>query len=116
MSTEETVATDIQESPRRVSEFRRFMRVFLNRKIVIIGLVIIVIFIITAVFSPIPYFLVPFGLYYLIPILIWSILLVIVSVRLLTVSSTVENVRKYERMITRSMILLLLALILEAIF
>lgn len=73
-------------------------------------------FIITAIFAPIPYFLVPFGLYYLILILIWSILLVIASVRLLTVSSTVENVRKYERMITRSMILLLLALILEAIF
>jgi ABC-type dipeptide/oligopeptide/nickel transport system permease subunit len=52
MSTESTAATDIQVSPRRVHEFRRFMKVFLNRKIVIIGLIIIIIFIITAVFAP----------------------------------------------------------------
>jgi geranylgeranylglycerol-phosphate geranylgeranyltransferase len=53
-------------------------------------------FLVTALFAPIPYFLVPFGLYYLIPISIWSFLLAYASVRLLTVPSTVENVKKYE--------------------
>jgi peptide/nickel transport system permease protein len=52
MSTEVTVATDIPASPHRVSEFRRFIRVFINRKIVVIGLVIIVMFILTAIFAP----------------------------------------------------------------
>jgi ABC-type dipeptide/oligopeptide/nickel transport system permease subunit len=52
MSTEATVATDIPASPHRVSEFRRFIRVFVNRKIVVIGLVIIVMFILTAIFAP----------------------------------------------------------------
>jgi peptide/nickel transport system permease protein len=52
MSTEATVATDIPASPRRVSEFRRFTRVLVNRKIVVIGLVIIVMFILTAIFAP----------------------------------------------------------------
>ena len=52
MSTEATVATDIPASPHRVSEFRRFIRVFVNRKIVAIGLVIIVMFILTAIFAP----------------------------------------------------------------
>jgi peptide/nickel transport system permease protein/oligopeptide transport system permease protein len=51
MSTEAIMATDIQ-APRRVSEFRRFIRVFVNRKIVVIGLAIIVIFILTAIFAP----------------------------------------------------------------
>jgi peptide/nickel transport system permease protein len=52
MSTEATAATDIPASPHRVSEFRRFIRVFVNRKIVVIGLVIIVMFILTAIFAP----------------------------------------------------------------
>jgi peptide/nickel transport system permease protein len=52
MSTEATVATDIPASSYRVSEFRRFIRVFVNRKVVVIGLVIIVIFILTAIFAP----------------------------------------------------------------
>jgi geranylgeranylglycerol-phosphate geranylgeranyltransferase len=73
-------------------------------------------FITTAIFAPAPFFLVPFRLYYLIPISFWSILLFYVSIRLLTSPSTVENVRKYERMVTMSMTLLLLSLILEAIF
>jgi len=53
MTTEATLPAGIKETTRRVSEFRRFMRVFLNRKIVIIGLAIIVIFIISAIFAPV---------------------------------------------------------------
>lgn len=52
MSTGATVAADIAASPRRVSEFRRFVRVFLSRKIVVIGLFIIVLFIFSAIFAP----------------------------------------------------------------
>ena len=72
-------------------------------------------FIITAIFAPLPYFLVPFSGLYLVLISFWSILLIYASVRLLT-SSVVETVRKYERMITISMILLILSLVFEAIF
>jgi peptide/nickel transport system permease protein len=53
MTTEATLPAGIKETTRRVSEFRRFMRVFLNRKIVMIGLAIIVIFIISAIFAPV---------------------------------------------------------------
>jgi ABC-type dipeptide/oligopeptide/nickel transport system permease subunit len=52
MSTGATVAADAMISPRRVSEFRRFVRVFLSRKIVVIGLFIILVFIFTAIFAP----------------------------------------------------------------
>lgn len=40
------------ESPPHLSEWRRFLRVFLQRKLVIIGLVILVILVITAIFAP----------------------------------------------------------------
>jgi ABC-type dipeptide/oligopeptide/nickel transport system permease subunit len=53
MTTEATLPAGIKETTRRVGEFRRFMRVFLNRKIVMIGLAIIVIFIISAIFAPV---------------------------------------------------------------
>jgi ABC-type dipeptide/oligopeptide/nickel transport system permease subunit len=53
MTTEATLPAGIKENTRRVGEFRRFMRVFLNRKIVMIGLAIIVIFIISAIFAPV---------------------------------------------------------------
>lgn len=72
-------------------------------------------FLVTAIFAPIPYFIVPFGLYYLIPISIWSLILTYSSLRLLIASSTIQNIKKYERIVTMSMILLLLSLILEAI-
>jgi peptide/nickel transport system permease protein len=58
MPSEATVLVDIKSPPHRASEFRRFMRVFLNRKIVIVGMVIIVLFVISAVFAT---FLAPYN-------------------------------------------------------
>lgn len=40
------------ESPPHINEWRRFLRVFLQRKLVIIGLVILLILVITAIFAP----------------------------------------------------------------
>lgn len=48
ISTEGT----LQETPLRISEFRRFRRVFFGRKVVILGLLIILALIITALFAP----------------------------------------------------------------
>ncbi|MDR2202989.1 MAG: UbiA family prenyltransferase [Nitrososphaerota archaeon] len=84
-------------------------------------------FILTGLLAPLPYFVekiagyigftghVGFTIYYLPLILIWSVLLIYSAVRLATSASTIQNVRKYERMVTMSMILLPLALIVEAI-
>ena len=43
---------DLIETPLRTNEFRRFLRVFLGRKVVIFGTVIILMLIITAIFAP----------------------------------------------------------------
>jgi geranylgeranylglycerol-phosphate geranylgeranyltransferase len=72
-------------------------------------------FIVTAVLAPLPFFLQFFGIYYLALITLWSVLLFYSSIRLITSDPTVENVRKYERLITRSMMLLILSLIVEAL-
>jgi geranylgeranylglycerol-phosphate geranylgeranyltransferase len=72
-------------------------------------------FITTGVLAPLPYALGKFSMYYLPLILLWSILLIYSSVRLVTSTATAENVRKYERLITMSMILLPLSLIIEAL-
>ncbi len=48
--TEQT--DDLSEAPVRVNEFRRFLRVFLSRKVVIFGAAIILLLIITAIFAP----------------------------------------------------------------
>ncbi len=72
-------------------------------------------FMLTGLLAPLPYFLGEFTVYYLPFILLWSVLLIYSSVRLATSVSTVQNVRKYERIVTMSMILLPLALIVEAI-
>jgi geranylgeranylglycerol-phosphate geranylgeranyltransferase len=72
-------------------------------------------FITTGVLAPLPYALGKFTVYYLPLILLWSIILIYSSVRLVTSAATVENVRKYERLITMSMMLLPLSLILEAL-
>jgi geranylgeranylglycerol-phosphate geranylgeranyltransferase len=69
----------------------------------------------TAVLAPLPYALGKFTMYYLPLILLWSILLIYSSIRLVTSAATVENVRKHERLITMSMILLPLSLIVEAL-
>jgi 4-hydroxybenzoate polyprenyltransferase len=74
-----------------------------------------VFFLLTGLLAPLPFFVGNFSVYYLPPILVWSVLLIYSSVRLVTVSSTVSNVRKYERIVTMSMILLPLALIVQAL-
>ncbi|MGD0994542.1 MAG: geranylgeranylglycerol-phosphate geranylgeranyltransferase [Candidatus Bathyarchaeia archaeon] len=71
-------------------------------------------FTLTGLLAPLPYFIGKFTIYYLPPILLWSVLLIYCSIRLATSASTVSNVRKYERIVTMSMILLPLALIIEA--
>ncbi len=73
-------------------------------------------FLLTGVLAPLPYFIGNFTVYYLPLILLWSVLLIYASIRLVTSASTVSNVRKYERIVTMSMILLPLALIVEAVF
>ncbi len=70
-------------------------------------------FITTGVLAPLPFLLGKFGSFYLSLILVWSAILLYSSMRLITAGS-VQNVRKYERMVTMSMILLPLALVLEA--
>ena len=72
-------------------------------------------FIACGVFTPLPFIIGEFTIYYLPLILLWSALLIYSSIRLVASDSTVANVRKYERIITMSMILLPLALILEAL-
>lgn len=72
-------------------------------------------FMLTGLLAPLPYFLGEFTVYYLPLILMWSFLLIYSSLRLATSAGTIENVRKYERIVTMSMVLLPLALIVEAI-
>lgn len=51
--TQQAVTPDIAfESPQRISETRRFLRVFLKRGLVIFGLVILFIFVVSAIFGP----------------------------------------------------------------
>jgi geranylgeranylglycerol-phosphate geranylgeranyltransferase len=73
-------------------------------------------FLLTGLLAPLPFFIGNFTVYYLPLILLWSVLLFYASIRLMTSASTVQNVRKYERIVTMSMILLPLALIVEAVF
>ena len=73
-----------------------------------------VFFTLTGLLAPLPYFIGKFTVYYLPPILFWGVLLIYCSIRLATSASTLTNVRKYERIVTMSMILLPLALIIEA--
>jgi ABC-type antimicrobial peptide transport system permease subunit len=47
-----TTIQQFEEAPARVSEWRRFSRVFFQRKLVIFGLVIITRLIICAIFAP----------------------------------------------------------------
>lgn len=72
-------------------------------------------FIATAILAPLPFFFKFFAIYFLSLITLWGILLVYSSIRLVTSPPTVENVRKYERVITMSMMLLILSLIIEAV-
>jgi geranylgeranylglycerol-phosphate geranylgeranyltransferase len=75
-------------------------------------------FLLTGLLAPLPalpLFTGHFTVYYLPLILLWSILLIYSSIRLITSASTIANIRKYERLVTMSMILLPLALIVEAV-
>ncbi len=72
-------------------------------------------FTICGILAPLPFFIGKFSLNYLPLILIWSALLLYSSARLVTSPSTIANVRKYERLVTMSMILLPLSLIIEAL-
>jgi geranylgeranylglycerol-phosphate geranylgeranyltransferase len=74
-----------------------------------------VFFTLTGVLAPLPIFIGNFNIYYLPLILLWSVLLIYSSIRLVTSTSTVVNIHKYERIVTMSMILLPLALIVQAI-
>lgn len=49
---ESSIAIGHVEAPPRVSEWQRFRRVFFQRKIVMVGLVILVILVLTAIFAP----------------------------------------------------------------
>jgi geranylgeranylglycerol-phosphate geranylgeranyltransferase len=75
-------------------------------------------FLLTGLLAPLPaapFFTGHFSLYYLPLILLWSILLIYSSIRLLVSTSTIADIRKYERLVTMSMMLLPLALIVEAV-
>lgn len=60
MSKEGSITTGFTEAPPRVSEFRRFCRVFLSRKVVMFGLIIIAGLILTAILAP---FIAPYNPY-----------------------------------------------------
>jgi peptide/nickel transport system permease protein len=51
MATQSTLASSLAEAPPRVSEWRRFQRVFFSRGVVVFGLVVIVLFILVAIFG-----------------------------------------------------------------
>ncbi len=74
-----------------------------------------VFFLLTGLLAPLPYLIGEFTVYYLPLILLWSALLIYSAVRLFTSATTVASIRKYERIVTMSMMLLPLALIVEAI-
>ncbi len=68
-----------------------------------------------AVFSPLPYLFRIFSEKYLVLMLIWSLMLICCSIRLLKKPLSQEALRKNERIMTMSMIFLPLALIIEVI-
>jgi geranylgeranylglycerol-phosphate geranylgeranyltransferase len=72
-------------------------------------------FLLNVVGSPIPYLANAVGYAYLIPIVIWDIILVISGVALLRKADNIEVVKKHERLVTRTMILIPIALILGAL-
>src|SRR4030042_4332314 len=48
----ESLILSFSEAPPRVSEWKRFWRVFFQRKLVMIGLIILLILVIAAIFAP----------------------------------------------------------------
>jgi geranylgeranylglycerol-phosphate geranylgeranyltransferase len=73
-----------------------------------------ILFLLNVVASPIPWLVDAVGYAYMIPILIWDVILVISGVSLLK-KPHIEVVKKHERLVTRTMILIPIALILGAL-
>ncbi len=73
-----------------------------------------VFFLLNAIGSPIPYLVDAVGYGYLIPIIIWNIILVVSGVSLLR-NQDIEVLKKHERLVTRTMILIPIALIAGAL-
>ncbi|UCC58951.1 MAG: UbiA family prenyltransferase [Candidatus Bathyarchaeum sp.] len=71
-------------------------------------------FLINVIASPVPYLVDAVGYAYLIPIIIWDIILVISGFSLLR-NPNIDVVKKQERLVTRTMILIPIALIAGAI-
>jgi len=71
-------------------------------------------FILNVIGSPIPYLVNSVGYAYLIPIIIWDIILVISGLSLLR-KQDINAVKKHERLVTRTMILIPIALIVGAL-
>jgi geranylgeranylglycerol-phosphate geranylgeranyltransferase len=74
-----------------------------------------VFFLLNVIGSPVPYLANAVGYAYLIPIIIWDIILVVSGVTLLRKADNTEAVKKHERLVTRTMILIPIALILGAL-
>lgn len=72
-------------------------------------------FILCALLTPLPYIFHIFGEGYLICMLIWSLLILYSSASLLKSSTSLDSVKKNERLMTMAMILIPLALIVEVI-
>ncbi|MGB9854748.1 MAG: UbiA family prenyltransferase [Candidatus Bathyarchaeales archaeon] len=70
-------------------------------------------FIVCALLTPLPYLFHVFGEGYLTCMLIWSLLILYSSASLLKASTSLDNIRKSERLMTMAMILIPLALIVE---
>jgi geranylgeranylglycerol-phosphate geranylgeranyltransferase len=73
-----------------------------------------VFFLLNAIASPIPYLIRAVDGLYLIPIILWDIILVISGVSLLK-NQDINTTKKHERLVTRTMILIPIALILGAL-
>jgi ABC-type antimicrobial peptide transport system permease subunit len=52
MVAKQTSGIDFSEAPVRVSEWRRFRRVFFERKLVMVGLAVLLLLVLTAAFAP----------------------------------------------------------------
>jgi len=74
-----------------------------------------VFFLLTGILAPLPYLIGTFSIYYLVLILVWSALLIYAAIRLFTSATDVASIRKYERIVTMSMMLLIIALIVQTI-
>lgn len=72
-------------------------------------------FVVCALLTPLPYFFHVFGVGYLMCMLIWSILILFSSASLLKSSTSLNDIRRNERLMTMAMILIPLALIVEVI-